>query len=149
MNKEKKSFSKHYWCFFLCCLCTCNEKMIEHFDLISEIPAPHYKMLRSFSTSNPSLQQPARIPTGIPDGGVGNVSNINSAASPNNNVQVEYEVSVPVVQSFRHTPYHSLWNLNQWSVFFASLLFVLAFKNKTTLVTLVLHDWNQRKAVEL
>lgn len=88
--------------------------MIEHFDLISEIPAPHYKMLRSFSTSNPSLQQTARIPQGIPDGGIGNASHINSAASPNNNVQVEYEVSVPVVQSFRHTPYHSLWNLNQW-----------------------------------
>ncbi|XP_055318191.1 katanin p60 ATPase-containing subunit A1 isoform X2 [Sitodiplosis mosellana] len=90
--------------------------MIEHFDLISEIPTPHYKMLRNFSTSNPSLQQTARVPTGIPDGGVENVSNISSAASTNNNVQVEYEVSVPVVQSFRHTPYHSLWNLNQCNV---------------------------------
>lgn len=104
--------------------------MIEHFDLISEIPPPHYKMLRSFSTSNPSLQQTARIPTGIPDGGIGNASNISSAASTNNNVQVEYEVSVPVVQSFRHTPYHSLWNLNQWFVlfcFFFILLEVLTF----------------------
>lgn len=96
--------------------------MIEHFDLISEIPTPHYKMLRSFSTSNPSLQQtaqriPTGLPTGIPDGGIGSAP-IASATSPNNNVQVEYEVSVPVVQSFRHTPYHSLWNLNQWFVFF-------------------------------
>lgn len=94
--------------------------MIEHFDLISEIPAPHYKMLRSFSTSNPSLQQTNRLPSGIPDGGIGalaNASAMSSAPNPNNNVQVEYEVSVPVVQSFRHTPYHSLWNLNQWFVY--------------------------------
>lgn len=94
--------------------------MIEHFDLISEIPAPQYKMLRSFSNSNPSLQQTNRLPPGIPDGGIGsNIPNINSNGSPaNNNIQVEYEVSVPVVQSFRHTPYHSLWNLNQWLVLF-------------------------------
>lgn len=90
--------------------------MIEHFDLISEIPAPHYKMLRSFSTSNPALQHTTRIPTGIPDGGIGNASNTSSASSTNNNYHVEYEVSVPVVQSYRHTPYHSLWNLNQWFV---------------------------------
>lgn len=93
------------------------EKMIEHFDLISEIPTPHhYKMLRSFSTSNPSLQHTNRMPPGIPDGGIGNNSNVSSATSTNNNVQVEYEVAVPVVQSYRHTPYHSLWNLNQWFV---------------------------------
>lgn len=93
--------------------------MIEHFDLISEIPAPpHYKMLRSFSSSNPTLQQTNRIPNGIPDGGiVGNAPNIHTNGNTNNNVQVEYEVSVPVVQSFRHTPYHSLWNLNQWFVY--------------------------------
>lgn len=94
--------------------------MIEHFDLISEIPAPHYKMMRSFSTSNPSLQQPNRLPNGIPDGGIGalgSASAISSAPNPNNNVQVEYEVAMPVVQSFRHTPYHSLWNLNQWFVY--------------------------------
>lgn len=93
--------------------------MIEHFDLISEIPASHYKMMRSFSTSNPSLQQTNRLPSGIPDGGIGplgSASAISTAPNPNNNVQVEYEVSVPVVQSFRHTPYHSLWNLNQWFV---------------------------------
>lgn len=89
--------------------------MIEHFDLISEIPAPHYKMLRSFSTSNPQLQQTNRFPPGIPDGGIGNAPPISTVSSPNNNVQVEYEM-VPVVQSFRHTPYHSLWNLNQWFV---------------------------------
>lgn len=95
--------------------------MIEHFDLISEIPAPppQYKMLRSFSNSNPSLQQTNRLPTGIPDGGIGApIPNINPNSAPanNNGIQVEYEVSVPVVQSFRHTPYHSLWNLNQWLV---------------------------------
>lgn len=88
--------------------------MIEHFDLISEIPASQYKMLRSFSNSNPSLQQTAnRLPTGIPDGGIVGPASANA----NNNIQVEYEVSVPVVQSFRHTPYHSLWNLNQWFVY--------------------------------
>lgn len=122
--------------------------MIEHFDLISEIPAPHYKMLRSFSTSNPSLQQTARIPTGIPDGGVGNAPNIGSAASPNNNVQVEYEVSVPVVQSFRHTPYHSLWNLNQWFVCFVTF-FCCGIQKTKTFVTFVLHGLNRRKTVEL
>lgn len=96
--------------------------MIDHFDLISEIPAPQYKMMRSFSNSNPSLQQTNRLPTGIPDGGIGaNGSHMNGNGNPtsnNNNIQVEYEVSVPVVQSFRHTPYHSLWNLNQWFVHF-------------------------------
>lgn len=105
--------------------------MIEHFDLISEMPAPQYKMLRSFSNSNPSLQQTNRLPTGIPDGGIGaNAPNINSNGNPaNNNIHVEYEVSVPVpvpvVQSFRHTPYHSLWNLNQWLVFFFLLSKIL------------------------
>lgn len=95
--------------------------MIEHFDLISEIPTPHYQMMRRFSNSNPSLQQTNRLPTGIPDGGIGNATNIptniNLNNNNNNNIQVEYEVSVPVVQSFRHTPYHSLWNLNQWFVY--------------------------------
>lgn len=90
--------------------------MIEHFDLISEVAAPpQYKMMRNFSNSNPSLQQLNRIPNGIPDGGV--LNNNNQNANPNNNIQVEYEVSVPIVQSFRHTPYHSLWNLNQWFVY--------------------------------
>lgn len=102
--------------------------MIEHFDLISEIPTPQYKMLHrnSFSNSNPALQHTNRLPTGIPDGGIGgaNISNLNANGSPaNNNIQVEYEVSVPVVQSFRHTPYHSLWNLNQWLVFILKIKF--------------------------
>lgn len=30
------------------------------------------------------------------------------------NVQVEYEVAVPFVPTYRHTPYHSLWDLHQW-----------------------------------
>lgn len=86
--------------------------MCEHFDLISEIGTPQYKMLKNFSNSNPALQQMNRIPNGIPDGGISN----GASANVNNNVQVEYEVSVPIVQSYRHTPYHSLWNLNQWLV---------------------------------
>lgn len=87
--------------------------MIEHLDLMSGFtPTPQYKMLRNFSNSNPSIQQMNRIPNGIPDGGIANAANSNN----NNNIQVEYEVSVPIVQSFRHTPYHSLWNLNQWLV---------------------------------
>lgn len=88
--------------------------MFEHFDLISEVGTPQYKMLKNVSNSNPALQQMNRIPNGIPDGGIPNATNPNV----NNNVQVEYEVSVPMVQSYRHTPYHSLWNLNQWLVFF-------------------------------
>lgn len=52
-----------------------------------------YKNMRNISNSNPSLE-------------------INKSQS--DDVHVEYEVSVPIVQSFRHTPYHSLWNLNQW-----------------------------------
>ncbi|XP_068152308.1 katanin p60 ATPase-containing subunit A1 isoform X1 [Drosophila tropicalis] len=31
------------------------------------------------------------------------------------NVQVEYEVAVPFVSTYRHTPYHSLWDLHQCS----------------------------------
>lgn len=41
------------------------------------------------------------------------MSNSNPALDKNNVHHVEYEMSVPIVQSFRHTPYHSLWNLNQ------------------------------------
>lgn len=88
--------------------------MIEQFDYIPEVPS-QYKMFRGFSNSNPSLQQINRIPNGIPDGGINHLNN-NSTNTANNNVHVEYEVSVPIVQSFRHTPYHSLWNLNQWFV---------------------------------
>lgn len=29
-------------------------------------------------------------------------------------IHVEYEVSMPVPIQIRHTPYHSLWNLHQW-----------------------------------
>lgn len=88
--------------------------MMDQFDFIPEPPIPaQFKMLRGFSNSNPSLQQLNRIPNGIPDGGI---NHMNNNPNPNNNVQVEYEVSVPIVQSFRHTPYHSLWNLNQWFV---------------------------------
>ncbi|XP_032592864.1 katanin p60 ATPase-containing subunit A1 isoform X2 [Drosophila grimshawi] len=31
------------------------------------------------------------------------------------NVQVEYEVAVPFMSGYRHTPYHSLWDLHQCS----------------------------------
>lgn len=43
-----------------------------------------------------------------------NISNSNPSLDKSQNVQVEYEVAVPIIPSFRHTPYHSLWNLNQW-----------------------------------
>lgn len=95
--------------------------MFEQFDYIPEPPpATQYKMLRSFSNSNPSLVN--RLPNSLPDGGIPNnaispSNNNNNNTSANNNIQVEYEVSVPIVQSYRHTPYHSLWNLNQWFVF--------------------------------
>lgn len=29
-------------------------------------------------------------------------------------MQVQYEIAVPVVTSYRHTPYHSLWDIHQW-----------------------------------
>lgn len=91
--------------------------MIEHFDFIAESSVPaQYKMLRGFSNSNPSLQQLNPIPNGIPDGGPHHM-NHNPSPPSNNNVQVEYEVSVPIVPSYRHTPYHSLWNLNQGFVY--------------------------------
>lgn len=91
--------------------------MFEHIEYIEPPPSQsaQYKMLRNFSNSNPSLQQLNRIPNNLPDGGIGtnnNGLNGNSPSNPNN-VSVEYEVSVPIIQSYRHTPYHSLWNLNQ------------------------------------
>jgi len=55
-----------------------------------------YKMMRNVSNSNPHLDKIAPTTTTTSD------------------VHVEYEVSVPIVPSFRHTPYHSLWNLHQW-----------------------------------
>lgn len=73
-------------------------------------PTQQYKLMRSFSNSNPSLE--VAKPNGVSDMG-GNAMNL---PANNNGVHVEYEVSVPIVQSFRHTPYHSLWNLNQWFV---------------------------------
>lgn len=46
------------------------------------------------------------------------VSNSNPSLFDNNktnsDVHVEYELSVPIIQSFRHTPYHSLWDLHHW-----------------------------------
>lgn len=29
-------------------------------------------------------------------------------------IQVQYEIAVPMVTSYRHTPYHSLWDIHQW-----------------------------------
>lgn len=84
-------------------------------------PAQQYKLMRSFSSSNPSLE--VAKPMGVSGDGGGGVSAINSPGN-NNGVHVEYEVSVPIVQSFRHTPYHSLWNLNQWFVALSSFSFI-------------------------
>lgn len=74
---------------------------------------PQYKLTRTFSNSNPSLElsKSNSITSNEPPMNVSATNNNN-----NNGVHVEYEVSVPIVQSFRHTPYHSLWNLNQWFV---------------------------------
>lgn len=55
-----------------------------------------YLRKRSVSNSNPALDRPAPAPD-IP-------------------IQVEYEVSVPFVSTYRHTPYHSLWDLHEWWV---------------------------------
>lgn len=79
-------------------------------------PTQQYKMMRNFSNSNPSLE--VAKPNGINEI---SASAINAPGN-NNGVHVEYEVSVPIVQSFRHTPYHSLWNLNQWFVTLISLI---------------------------
>lgn len=51
---------------------------------------------RSVSNSNPALDRPAPA-ADIP-------------------IQVEYEVAVPFVSTYRHTPYHSLWDLHEWWV---------------------------------
>lgn len=53
---------------------------------------------RSLTNSNPSLE---RSPFSL------------RPQSPPN-VQVEYEVAVPFMSGYRHTPYHSLWDLHQW-----------------------------------
>lgn len=54
----------------------------------------HHTFLRkrSVCNSNPSLERP----------------------TPTNDIHVEYEVAVPIVSTFRHTPYHSLWDLHDW-----------------------------------
>lgn len=55
-----------------------------------------YLRKRSVSNSNPALDRPAPAPD-IP-------------------IQVQYEVAVPFVSAYRHTPYHSLWDLHEWLV---------------------------------
>uniref|UniRef100_A0A182SNF1 Uncharacterized protein n=1 Tax=Anopheles maculatus TaxID=74869 RepID=A0A182SNF1_9DIPT len=52
--------------------------------------ASTYKMSRNVSNSHPALER--------------------------SDVHVEYEVAVPIhsIESIRHTPYHSLWNLHEW-----------------------------------
>lgn len=54
----------------------------------------HHTFLRkrSVCNSNPSLER----------------------SPPTNDIHVEYEVAVPLVSTFRHTPYHSLWDLHDW-----------------------------------
>uniref|UniRef100_A0A182M281 Uncharacterized protein n=1 Tax=Anopheles culicifacies TaxID=139723 RepID=A0A182M281_9DIPT len=53
--------------------------------------ASTYKMSRNVSNSHPALER--------------------------SDVHVEYEVAVPIhsIESIRHTPYHSLWNLHEWA----------------------------------
>lgn len=54
-------------------------------------PANVFLRKRSVSNSNPSLDR-----------------------APPADIHVEYEVAVPIVSTYRHTPYHSLWDLHQW-----------------------------------
>lgn len=58
-------------------------------------PANVYLRKRSVSNSNPALDRPMPLST-APD------------------IHVEYEVAVPFVPTYRHTPYHSLWDLHEW-----------------------------------
>lgn len=46
---------------------------------------------------------------GIGGGGIGGAESRRSS-----DVQVQYEIAVPFVTSYRHTPYHSLWDIHQW-----------------------------------
>ncbi|KPU80448.1 uncharacterized protein Dana_GF16351, isoform C [Drosophila ananassae] len=55
---------------------------------------------RSLTSSNPALERNTALA-------------IRPQSPPN--VQVEYEVAVPFVSTYRHTPYHSLWDLHQCS----------------------------------
>lgn len=71
--------------------------LIEHYSSNSSSNASSslsstssYKMSRNVSNSHPALER--------------------------SDVHVEYEVAVPIhsIESIRHTPYHSLWNLHEW-----------------------------------
>lgn len=83
--------------------------------------SPSFRMGRSVSNSNPSLDRLNGTNNGIfnnnsvgSGGGGGINNNNNNNGHGASDVHVEYEVSVPIVPSFRHTPYHSLWNLHEW-----------------------------------
>ncbi|XP_017141276.1 katanin p60 ATPase-containing subunit A1 isoform X2 [Drosophila miranda] len=54
---------------------------------------------RSLTSSNPALERSTLA--------------LRPQSPPN--LQVEYEVAVPFVSAYRHTPYHSLWDLHQCS----------------------------------
>lgn len=54
---------------------------------------------RSMTCSNPTLER--------------NALTLRPQSPPN--LQVEYEVAVPFMSGYRHTPYHSLWDLHQCS----------------------------------
>lgn len=90
---------------------------------------PQYKLTRTFSNSNPSLElsKSNSITSNEPPMNIATNNIINNNNNNNNGVHVEYEVSVPIVQSFRHTPYHSLWNLNQWFVNYLCFFFKYFF----------------------
>ncbi|KAH8247766.1 hypothetical protein KR038_009629 [Drosophila bunnanda] len=63
--------------------------------------APHpFMRQRSLTSSNPALERSTAVA-------------LRPQSPPN--VQVEYEVAVPFVSTYRHTPYHSLWDLHQCS----------------------------------
>ncbi|KAH8293024.1 hypothetical protein KR054_008269 [Drosophila jambulina] len=67
----------------------------------SQQTAPHpFMRQRSLTSSNPALERSTAM--------------AHRPQSPPN-VQVEYEVAVPFVSTYRHTPYHSLWDLHQCS----------------------------------
>ncbi|XP_055546909.1 katanin p60 ATPase-containing subunit A-like 1 isoform X1 [Wyeomyia smithii] len=67
---------------------TGSSNLVEHFNNSSN---SSYKMSRNVSNSHPALER--------------------------SDVHVEYEVAVPIhsIESIRHTPYHSLWNLHECS----------------------------------
>ncbi|KAH8336415.1 hypothetical protein KR059_008555 [Drosophila kikkawai] len=67
----------------------------------SQQTAPHpFMRQRSLTSSNPALERSTAMA-------------LRPQSPPN--VQVEYEVAVPFVSTYRHTPYHSLWDLHQCS----------------------------------